>query len=376
MPADPKPTSNSDIAARGPQPRGAGGLDSLTHAALDTLSAILRVFGSEAFATDRAPDPDVVRALCEGLAAHVEHGAAVPPLDIERAGDGARQWARLRRFVADHRRAEKAWVTGRFATYRDAVDELLGGLRRIGARDQETAGQVTESLETVEAALASGEIDAVRRALTAAVDSVTAVFAEQQQAYEAQLRALDDRLADLRADLSAAHEEMQRDPLTEVYNRRAFDHALAQALNLHFVTGRPVTVVVIDIDDFKGINDTCGHATGDEILRGVGGCLERAFVRKGDIVARLGGDEFAVLLDDTSAANSKGLLDRFLAAVAALELPAAAGRRRVTCSAGYTEIDTADSAESLLARADAALYDAKSAGRARACRRDAEPGNG
>ena len=203
----------------------------------------------------------------------------------------------------------------------------------------------------------------IKAALARTVKQVTDTFAEQKKEYEAQLGELNSRMSSLRQDLVAAREEMKRDALTSAYNRGAFDTAIEQSINVHFLLNQPVTLVMIDLDNFKQVNDNYGHAAGDAVLREVSECLERTFIRKGDLVARYGGDEFAVILNDTSSANSTKLIERFLQQVNEIRIADAAVDVPVSCSAGYTEMHADDSIESLIKRADRALYQAKAAGR-------------
>ena len=159
---------------------------------------------------------------------------------------------------------------------------------------------------------------------------------------------------------------MQRDALTDAFNRGAFDKAIQRNLNMHHVLQQPITLLLIDIDHFKNVNDRFGHAAGDEALRKLGDCLARSFIRKSDFVARYGGDEFAVILPDTRAVHAGKLIDSLLRRAEAIRLASGPDEALVTCSVGYTEVSDEDSVETLLARADEALYKAKSAGRNRA----------
>lgn len=102
-----------------------------------------------------------------------------------------------------------------------------------------------------------------------------------------------------------------RDPLTGVYNRRFFEETLAQQLETARRYGRELSLVLLDIDRFKQINDTGGHQAGDEILRNFSRILQQT-VRKADVVCRTGGDEFAVILPETSLCNARKFTERFL----------------------------------------------------------------
>ncbi|NNC76739.1 MAG: diguanylate cyclase [Woeseiaceae bacterium] len=335
----------------------------LLDGALDTLSNVIRVMGDESFPLDKDIDPTVFPDMCKEFSCHVENGAAVPSFDITQADDGRRQWAHVRRFFADRRRAENSFVTERLHDYRGVVEDLIKGLRVVGERDQVTESDVIESLNEIQDAVSTGVLPEIKQALSQTVEKVNETFAEQKRQYENQLAELNDRMSNLRQDLVAAREEMKRDALTDTYNRGAFDMAIGQSLNMHFLLNQPVTLILIDLDNFKNINDTYGHAAGDEVLRSIGESLERSFIRKNDIVARYGGDEFAVILNDTNAGDATQVVERFLKRVEDVRVPYAPEETRVTCSAGYAEIHEGDTVESLIQRADRGLYKAKHAGR-------------
>lgn len=143
------------------------------------------------------------------------------------------------------------------------------------------------------------------------------------------------------------------DPLTGAANRRAWDEELARALAWAQYEGMPVTVAVMDLDDFKGYNDRNGHQAGDLLLKEVAAAWQ-AILRVSDVLGRMGGDEFAVLLPGCTLEMGAAISQRLRAA-----LPAA------RCSIGVAEWDRLSGAEQLLARADAALYEAKQQGRGR-----------
>jgi len=344
--------------------KSAAHLDALTDGALDTLGNVIRVMGNESFPLESDADAAVFPHLCTQFACHVENGAAVPSYDIETSTDGKREWANIRRFFADRRHAEKTFVTERLQGYRGIVDDLVSGLRDIGVRDQTTESSILECLTIIDDAVGAGELPQIKQALSETVSKVSETFTRQRREYEDRLQELTDSMSNLRQDLVAAREEMKRDPLTDAFNRGAFDAAILQSLNLHFILQQPVTLLMIDLDAFKLINDSFGHAAGDDVLRGVSNCLARSFIRKNDMIARYGGDEFAVILTDTAASHAASLIERFLDRVREIRI-AEFSDIRVSCSVGYTEVKADDTVKSVINRADQALYKAKSDGRNR-----------
>jgi diguanylate cyclase (GGDEF)-like protein len=155
-----------------------------------------------------------------------------------------------------------------------------------------------------------------------------------------------------------------RDSLTGLVRRAVFEEQL-RAEAARFARGRETfSVLLIDVDDFKRVNDRHGHATGDEVLRAIAAAVKGA-VRESDTVARYGGEELAVLLPDTPAEGAATAGEKLRAAVAALQVPAAGEMLSVTVSVGIAEMEPGLDESRLVARADVALYRAKSLGKNR-----------
>jgi diguanylate cyclase (GGDEF)-like protein len=151
------------------------------------------------------------------------------------------------------------------------------------------------------------------------------------------------------------------DGLTDLCNRREFDNALTTAFSFAQRQQLPLSVLILDVDHFKGFNDEFGHAVGDEILRTVAGILRDA-MREHDLVARYGGEEFAVLLPATSAEECRIPAERLRTAIEEHPWPF----RPVTVSLGAASVSpSTGSAMTLVEEADQALYRSKRSGRNR-----------
>ena len=156
------------------------------------------------------------------------------------------------------------------------------------------------------------------------------------------------------------------DALTGLYNRRHVQDVATKELARMERRWRPLCVVLLDADAFKGINDTHGHAVGDEVLVAIARRMQEV-LRDGDIAARGGGEEFCAILPDTDEAGGLAAVERLLRTLRAAPVQTSAGAVTITASAGLTAARPGErSVDLLLARADSALYTAKRAGRDRA----------
>lgn len=169
----------------------------------------------------------------------------------------------------------------------------------------------------------------------------------------------------LRAALEQAHTAAMTDALTGLPNRRAFGVALAGAL----AGPGPLSVALLDIDHFKKINDSQGHPAGDAVLRNLAQCIGD-WLRETDHAARIGGEEFAVLLPRVGLEEAVRLAEQLRRAIAAERFLTADGKGRfnVSVSVGVAERQHGEGEAALIARADAALYEAKRGGRDRVAR--------
>lgn len=202
------------------------------------------------------------------------------------------------------------------------------------------------------------------RALIEDVSALRALLTVQSTANDNRHSIIDDVLAAATTgyvdELTAMLEsQATRDPLTGLPNRAGFNEVLGHEISSASRTAPPA-LLLIDLDGFKGVNDTDGHLAGDAVLRGVAGVLTQV-ARNSDVACRLGGDEFAIVLPRTTQRQAMTVARRLLSTSRGAEGLASASRR-VTFSVGIGWLDEPKSVEDLVAVADAALYRVKALG--------------
>jgi diguanylate cyclase len=184
---------------------------------------------------------------------------------------------------------------------------------------------------------------------------------ENEQLKE-RLGQIEQQLANQTQAVLALETQARTDALTGLLNRRAFDEEMVRRIAAWRRRAIPFALIWMDVDHFKSINDRCGHAAGDELLRGVSEVLSTSF-RDMDLVARVGGEEFAALLPVTSAEEVVVPADRLRRRISGRPFDVAGRRLTVTLSIGVTAVRPDDDIASMIHRADQALYSAKASGR-------------
>ena len=200
------------------------------------------------------------------------------------------------------------------------------------------------------------------RALAAYLIKITALDMSLaiESYHDARMGVLHKSISALRGKAIDLHRRMDTDAFTGLINHARILTVLKQGMAK--AGGHPVSVIMADVDVFKSINDTYGHLIGDKVLQGITGRL-RSAARHGDVVGRYGGDEFLIVLKDTPARTARTIAERMRARVGDEPLDLGGRAVRVTLSAGVATARATDDSEGLIARADAALYRAKRAGR-------------
>ncbi len=366
-----KPRPNPPKAP--PVARPASDLDLADHA-LDTVASLLRSYGGHAFEVEGI-DPARVRELCERWAQHALVAADEPGRTRVRVADGEpeppppdrtrRNWSGLRNFFEEQRSREEESVTRSLGDFRQAIWAFIQSLSRAVQADQDETGQLTGQIGRLRQAVEKNAAEQIKKEALATVGLVNRVVHERRRRQRAELGALGERIQAMRSELDEARERVARDDLTGLFSRGAFDEHLGRMADLGVVFGRSGVLFMVDVDHFKWVNDTFGHLAGDAVLRAVAGAIRRCFLRRDDFTARYGGEEFAILIPEEDPGTAARLGERLLDAVRDLEVEHEGAQIRVTVSVGAARLRPGEQPERWLARADAALYAAKEAGRDR-----------
>ncbi|MEM1372204.1 MAG: GGDEF domain-containing protein [Pseudomonadota bacterium] len=249
----------------------------------------------------------------------------------------------------------------------DELDsELSAMLSMIGAHLDST-NTYSGSLDTAATALSG---DTSKDKLLKTIEYLVAAnntARQETQRLTVSLEASQASLTNMRDKLDKAREAGLRDALTNLRNRRHFDHALPEEIGAAKENETQLCLVLIDVDHFKRFNDSFGHPAGDAVLRLMGALLAES-VKGRDTAVRYGGEEFAIILPDTGLSGAITLAERMRVQLQRKELILRDTRQslgKVTASFGLAEMCRGESAESLLARADEAMYEAKRSGRNR-----------
>jgi diguanylate cyclase len=270
-----------------------------------------------------------------------------------------------------HSQEEDFLPTNHDADYAAIIDSLRGILKSL-VEDQLVQGALIGSGPRYRELVTIRDIHDLNARIEQEVQSLQQTIREREEAHRntivrltKSVHALEQRLSRTRKKLNETEAENSIDPLTQVYNRRHLDQQLAWSIRAA-KTGNSFVLALLDIDDFKCINDTHGHQVGDRVLCGLARTF-RSMVRPRDVLARYGGEEFALLLQgapvETAVERCQHLIETIRSAD--FRTDSSEPPLRVSVSCGLTDYVQGDSADDVIYRADQALYQAKKRGKNR-----------
>ena len=249
------------------------------------------------------------------------------------------------------------------------IHRMLSELDELGSQTGNFHVSVGRYAEVIAQADSIESLAGVVREMVVESRSVQALVQQAQaRLHEEHTRAtgLTQRVNELESEMRRLSDEVTTDPLTQIANRRGLMQAFEALRAGHQRSGNALAVGLLDIDNFKRLNDELGHGVGDEALRALAATVGQA-LRPTDLVARYGGEEFVVLLPDTPAIEAQQILNRLQRSLSGGLFLHEEKQVLVTFSAGVTAYREGEAIEAALERADQALYEAKRTGKNRTC---------
>jgi diguanylate cyclase (GGDEF)-like protein len=224
--------------------------------------------------------------------------------------------------------------------------------------------QLDRSAERLTRMVDINDIRILKRRLALEVEALKKLGIEKRGADEALRSTFTDEIERLQVRLAQSMEEASLDQLTKIANRGRFERTLRQWVLAHRTSGLPFVLAMVDVDNFKDINDGFGHPEGDRVLSEIARTLAGG-VRATDLVARYGGDEFVVMLAHSTAAQAQTRITTLTEQLANIRIGGAPDGPHLTLSVGATEWSVDDEPEEMISRADTAMYQAKRGGKNR-----------
>ena len=289
--------------------------------------------------------------------------AAQPPLSLRRLDDVG---LRLKDVIFKQKEAK-----GRMLQAQEEMRQMLATfIERLSELTQSTGsfgGKLEESARAIEAAKSIEEIAPVLKEVV----SATRAMSEHSRASSTELETMRERARQTEAELAKLHQELDRvsaqarhDPLTGAFNRKGLDEAVEKELSTMRRKEQPLCVALLDIDNFKKLNDNLGHDTGDQALRHLA-TVARECMRPQDTLARYGGEEFVILLPDTALENGIEAMTRLQRELTKRFFLAGTEKILITFSAGVAQVAEGEAANEAIRRADQGMYLAKRSGKNR-----------
>lgn len=318
-----------------------------------TLLYILDTYNKHLIEVDRHPVRKV-RETLDGFAKQIVN----PDLP-----GGDQVLFRLRQFFSSYRMDESTYVQNTFDDFKriiwDFADQLSEDLQFEQSKDTE----VRDTLEGLREAVEADSIEALREKSREFINLFIEYQTHKDERRTKRMGTMKKNLNTVKKQLMEAHHTMRVDHLTHAYNRKSFDEQVKRYIQMHELSKAPVTLIMLDIDFFKKINDSYGHDIGDFVLKECVQLLKEVFNREEDFIARLGGEEFGVLLPDMGTEMAIAKAEEAMARIRKEVFVHGNLDIRFTVSMGIAELLEFENPDQWMKRADSALYASKNTGR-------------
>jgi len=298
------------------------------------------------------------------LTAWQRHATLGMPLDSERdagsVGISHRDWSGLVRSVTEMQRDEQESVDVLVSELRTALWGCVSAVHEAVRIDDSASVETGAQLALVKRAVVSAsQMSTIKNEVVNALGEIDRTLRDRREEQTRQYRTLATSLDSLGRQLEEAQKESATDPLTCVGNRKHFDVMLQRAMQMFSLGRAPVTLLMIDLNKLKIINDSYGHTAGDAAIVTVAQALKLVFLRQSDVICRYGGDEFAVILQNCDMLVAQTLARRLTDQIRALPAPTQSMEFALGASVGIAQLEIGEGLSEWIARADRAMYQAK-----------------
>ena len=281
----------------------------------------------------------------------------------------ATQFNRQKGKILDHIQRQKNYIGERETEFREIIDLMTGAMGGLDNENRDFYNSIRSQGERFEEITRLDDIKRIKSELVREVDKIRAMVRDKENLDQKALDSLSSQVDSLKKELDKARHSADIDGLTGVNNRKALDRHLRSLVERNTITRAPFSLLMMDLDDFKQLNDTYGHTVGDRMLLAFAEKC-RAAVRSDDFLARYGGEEFTLILPGASLRNATKKARQLCQSIAAARYAAddslKADVLSVTVSIGVSTYRPGDTVRRLVDRADQCLYKAKAAGKNRA----------
>ncbi|HEY0855883.1 MAG TPA: diguanylate cyclase [Albitalea sp.] len=310
--------------------------------------------------TDLAEDDSWAKGQCHAMRLKIEEGLTARGVkSVSELLNTTRE--RQSQLRLERQRARDA--------LKSLINRMLSELDELGSQTGRFHDSVGRYADVIEKADSLESLAGVVREMVEETRTVQALVSQTQQRLHdehAKASGLTERVNELESELRRLSEEVSTDQLTQIANRRGLLNAFEAERSRMERTGSTLCIGLLDIDNFKRLNDELGHSVGDEALRSLAAVVSRT-LRPTDLTARYGGEEFVVLLPDTPVEEGQLILTRLQRSLSGGLFMHEQRQVFVTFSAGVTAYKLGERIEDALERADQALYEAKRTGKNRTC---------
>ncbi len=271
-----------------------------------------------------------------------------------------RDWGGLVRSVTEMQRDEQESVDALVSELRTALWGCVSAVHEAVRIDDSASVETGAQLALVKKAVVSAsQMSTIKNEVVNALGEIDRTLRDRREEQTRQYRTLATSLDSLGRQLEEAQKESATDPLTRVGNRKHFDLMLQRAMQMFSLGRAPVTLLMIDLNKLKIINDSYGHTAGDAAIVTVAQALKLVFLRQSDVICRYGGDEFAVILQNCDMLVAQTLARRLADQIRALPAPTQSMEFALGASVGIAQLEIGEGLSEWIARADRAMYQAK-----------------